>query len=108
VKYFIEPLQVNVGATYVYASGRPFYNPDFNVKTAPDYHDLSFNMSYLTTLGKIFGVAYMGIDNVLNQKNIYGYEFSPDGTSHNIVPALYRTVYIGFTISLSRFTKEEL
>ena len=108
VKYFIESLQVNVGASYVYASGRPFYNPDFNVKTAPDYHDLSFNLSYLTTLGKVFGVAYMGIDNVLNQKNIYGYQFSPDGTSHNIVPALYRTVYVGFTISLSRFTKEEL
>ena len=108
VKYFIESLQVNVGATYVYASGRPFYNPDFNVKTSPDYHDLSFNVSYLTTLGKVFGVAYMGIDNVLNRKNIYGYQFSPDGTSHNIVPALYRTVYIGFTISLSRFTKEEL
>ena len=108
VKYFIESLQVNVGASYVYASGRPFYNPDFIVKTAPDYHDLSFNLSYLTTLGKVFGVAYMGIDNVLNQKNIYGYQFSPDGTSHNIVPALYRTVYVGFTISLSKFTKEEL
>lgn len=108
VKYFIESLQVNVGATYVYASGRPFYNPDFIVKTSPDYHDLSFNVSYLTTLGKVFGVAYMGIDNVLNQKNIFGYQFSPDGTSHNIVPALYRTVYVGFTISLSRFTKEEL
>jgi hypothetical protein len=108
VKYFIEPLQVNVGASYVYASGRPFYNPDFIEKRAPDYHDLSFNMSYLTTLGKVFGVAYMGIDNVLNRKNIYGYQYSPDGTSHNIVPALYRTVYIGFTISLSRFTKEEL
>jgi len=102
-------LQVNVGASYVYASGRPFYDPNFNVKTAPDYHDLSFNMSYLTTIGKtFFGVAYMGIDNVLNRKNIYGYQFSPDGTSHNIIPPLYRTIYIGFTISLSQFTKDEL
>ena len=108
VKYFIEPLQVNVGASYVYASGRPFYNPDFQLRKAPDYHDLSFNMSYLTTLGKVFAVAYMGIDNVLNLKNIYGYQFSPDGTSHNIVPALYRTVYVGFSISLSKFTKDEL
>ena len=109
VKYFIDPLQVNVGASYVYASGRPFYDPNFNVKTAPDYHDLSFNMSYLTTIGKtFFGVAYMGIDNVLNRKNIYGYQFSPDGTSHNIIPPLYRTIYIGFTISLSQFTKDEL
>jgi len=109
VKYFIDPLQVNVGASYVYASGRPFYDPNFNVKTAPDYHDLSLNMSYLTTIGKtFFGVAYMGIDNVLNRKNIYGYQFSPDGTSHNIIPPLYRTIYIGFTISLSQFTKDEL
>ena len=109
VKYFIDPLQINVGASYVYASGRPFYDPNFNVKTAPDYHDLSLNMSYLTTIGKtFFGVAYMGIDNVLNRKNIYGYQFSPDGTSHNIVPVLYRTIYVGFTISLSQFTKDEL
>ena len=108
VKYFIESLQVNIGASYVYASGRPFYSPDFVVKKAPDYNDLSLNMSYLTTIGKIFGVAYMGIDNVLNRKNIYGYQFSPDGTSHNIVPAMYRTVYIGFTISLSQFSKDEL
>jgi len=78
------------------------------VKMSPDYHDLSVNMSYLTTIGKFFGVAYMGIDNVLNRKIIYGYQFSPDGTSHDIVPALYRTIYIGFTISLSQFTKDEL
>lgn len=108
VKYFIEPLQVNVGAVYTYASGRSFYNPDFVLKTAPDYHDLSVNMSYLTTIGKVFGVAYMGIGNILNRKNIYGYQYSPDGTSHDIVPALYRTIYIGFTISLSQFSKDEL
>ena len=108
VKYFIEPLQVNIGASYVYASGRPFYTPDFILKKSPDYHDLSLNMSYLTTLGKLFGVAYMGIDNVLNRKNIYGYQFSPDGTSHTVFPALYRTVYIGFTLSLSKFSKDEL
>jgi len=108
VKYFIEPLQVNVGASYVYASGRPFYNPDFLLRKAPDYNNFSFNMSYLTTLGKVFAVVYMGIDNVLNLKNVYGYQFSPDGTSHNIVPALYRTIYVGFTISLSQFKKEEL
>ena len=107
-KYFIEPLQVNIGASYVFASGRPFYDPDFNAKRAPDYHDLSLNMSYLTTIGKVFSVAYMSIDNILNQNNIYGYQFSPNGTSHNIVPALYRSIYIGFTISLSQFTKEEL
>jgi len=108
VKYFINPLQINVGASYTYASGRPFYNPDFIVKTSPDYHDLSFNMSYLTTIGKYFGVAYMGIDNIMNRKNIYGYQFSPDGTSHNIVPAIYRSIYIGFTVSLTQFIKEEL
>ena len=108
VKYFIEPMQVNIGASYVYASGRPFYTPDFNMKKSPDYHDLSVNLSYLTTIGKLFGVAYMGIDNLLNRKNIYGYQFSPDGTSHTVLPALYRTVYIGFTISLSKFSKDEL
>lgn len=108
IKYFIEPLQINVGTSYSYASGRPFYDPSFTLKRSPDYHDLSVNMSYLTTVGRYFGVAYMSIDNILNLKNIYGYQFSPDGTSHNIVPAIYRSIYIGFTISLSQFTKDEL
>lgn len=108
IKYFIEPLQINLGASYVFANGRPFYDPNFNLKTSPDYHDLSINMSYLTTIGNFFGVAYMGIDNVLNLKNVYGYQYSSDGTFHNIVPAIYRSIFIGFTISLSQFKKDEL
>ena len=57
-KYFIMPLQVNLGASYVYASGRPFYDPNFKLRTAPDYHDFSVNMSYLTTIGRYFGVRF--------------------------------------------------
>ena len=108
VKYFIEPLQVNIGASYTYATGRPSYNPDFQVKYAPDYSDLALNLSYLTTIGKVFGVAYISVDNVTNRKNIFGYQFSLNGTPNPIEPPIYRYIYAGFTISLTQFKKEEL
>ncbi len=108
VKYFIEPLQVNIGASYTYATGRPSYNPDFQVKYAPDYSDLALNLSYLTTIGKVFGVAYISVDNVTNRKNIFGYQISLNGTPNPIEPPIYRYIYAGFTISLTQFKKEEL
>ncbi len=107
-KYFIEALQINVGASYTYASGRPSYNPDFDVKRAPNYQDLSINFSYLTTIGNYFGVAYISIDNITNRKNIFGYQFSSNGSPYAIEPPIYRWIFAGFTISLSQFKKEEL
>ncbi len=107
-KYFIEALQMNIGATYTYASGRPSYNPDFIEKRAPVYSNIAINFSYLTTIGKYFGVAYIAIDNLINRKNIYSYQFSLNGTPHAVEPSIYRYIYAGFTISLTQFKKEEL
>jgi outer membrane cobalamin receptor len=108
VKYFIEALQLNIGLSYTYASGRLFYDPAFVAVKTPDYHTLSFNCSYLVTVGRFFGVAYMSIDNLTGRKNIYGYNYSPQGQSYEIKPALDRWIYAGFTIALTRFKKEEL
>jgi hypothetical protein len=113
-KYFIDPLQINIGVSYTYASGKPYYNPqktsssDFMSDRTPDYNDLSMNLSYLLTVGRYFAVAYISIDNITNNKNIYGYRYSSDGTKHAVEPALYRWIYAGFTISLTKFSKEEL
>jgi len=113
-KYFIDPLQVNIGVSYTYASGKHYYNPqktnetDFMSDKTPAYQDLSMNLSYLLTIGRYFAVAYVSVDNITGNKNIYGYRYSSDGVRHNIEPALHRWIYAGFTISLSKFSKEEL
>jgi hypothetical protein len=110
-KYFIEVLQLNVGLSYTYASGRPYYNPQsaFLSDRTPEYRNLSANMSYLMTIGKYFAVAYISVDNIPGRKNIFGYRYSPDGSQrYPVLPALDRWVYAGFTISLSKFNKDEL
>jgi hypothetical protein len=111
-KYFVESIQLNLGLTYSYNSGRPYYNPNDNVflgSRSPEYHNLSFNAAYLTSIGKWFTVVYAGVDNVLNQKNILGYRYSADGQNrYAIVPPLYRSVFVGVNISLTSFKKEEL
>ena len=112
LKYFIEPFQVNVGASYTYASGRPYFNPTSSVflgDRTPDIHNIAVNASYLITVGRYFAVAYISVDNITGRKNIYGYNYSFDGQHHYpIIPAIYRYVYAGFTISLTKFKKEEL
>jgi hypothetical protein len=101
-KYFVESIQLNLGMTYSYASGRPYYNPNDKVflgRRSPEYHNLSFNASYLTSLGKWFTVVYAGIDNAINHKNILGYRYSADGQNrYPVVPPLYRSVFVGVNI----------
>ena len=111
-KYLIEAIGVNVGLGYTYATGRPYYNPnetDFLSSRAPDYHNLSLTLSYLTQLDRWFMVAYVGADNILNHKNVFGYRYNAEGTERfPIEPALYRSVFAGIAISLSEFTQDDL
>ena len=111
-KYFVERLQTNFSATYSYASGRPYYDPnsaEFLSDRAPDFHNLSLTISYLTTIGKMFTVIYLSMDNITNQKNILGYRYSTDGQDrYPILPPIYRSFFLGVNFSLSEFNKDEL
>jgi hypothetical protein len=111
-KYWFQKLSSMVSATYSYASGKPYYNPtnlEFLGDKTPDYHNVSLQVSHLRSFGKWFAVFYVSVDNVLNTKNIYGYRYSADGQSrYPIEPALYRTIFAGVNISLSKFDKDEL
>lgn len=109
-KYYIEKIQTQINATYSYASGRPYYNPnstEFYGDRTPDFHNLSVTLNYLTSVGKWFVVVYGGVDNVTNNKNIFGYRFS-NGQRYPIQPAIYRSIFIGANFSLSEFDLDEL
>jgi len=110
LKYFIEPLQTAVGLSYAYASGRPYYDPShaFLSDRTPEYHDLAFNIAYLLTIKKWFAIVYAGVDNLTNQKNIYGYRYSSTGVKIAIEPPVYRSIFVGVSVSLTAFSKDEL
>ncbi len=112
-KYFIDKIQTNVSATYSYASGRPFYNPDpaidFLSERTKDFHNLSITVSWLHSFGKWFTVFYAGVDNATNSKNVFGKRYDMNGQIiGDMAPAIYRSVFVGVNFSLSEFSKDEL
>lgn len=119
-KYFIDKMHTSVSATYSFSNGFPYYNPsvgpitkdNFLADKTPSYNNVALSFAYLHSFGKWFTVFYAQIDNVLNTKNVTGYRFTGDsagGFNKNpIVPAMYRTVFVGMNMSLSQFSKDEL
>ncbi|MFO7524671.1 MAG: TonB-dependent receptor [Ignavibacteriaceae bacterium] len=103
-KHWIPSIMSMVGLTYTFAKGRPYFNPnnpDFLGDRAKDYQNLSLGVSYLTSLFNSFTIVFFSVDNLLGYNNIYGYNYSSDGTVRApvLAPAL-RTAFIGMFISL--------
>lgn len=111
-KYYIPEWTTQINMTYSYATGRPYYNPtnpEFLGDRTPDYHNLSFTVNYLTHIKKWFTVVYAGVDNVTNRKNVFGYQYSADGTQrYPQYPALFRSYFVGVNFSLTEFNRDEL
>ena len=103
-KHWVQSITTFFGATYSFATGRPYFNPnnpDFLGDRAKSYHNLSLNASILTNVFGNFTVIFCSIDNLLGINNIYGYNFSTDGKVREaiVAPAL-RSAFIGMFISL--------
>ncbi len=114
VKKFITKWQTQVNASYSFATGRPYYNIRYDQnsqkfmlgdqgKTIP-YNNLSLSVNYLPSIGKTgsrsFTVWVLSINNVLNQNQIFNYNYSYDGlTRKPIRPAANQFFFIGCFIS---------
>jgi hypothetical protein len=107
-KYFVQQLKSQLGATYSFASGRPYNNPNegkFNHGKTPDYHDLSFNWSYLP---KPYLIIYFSCTNLPGRDNIFGYEYGTmlnEEGQYNRRPVRQpapRFVFLGILITLSK------
>ena len=121
-KYFVDKWHTNFSGTYSFGSGNPYYNPyapknerSFMADKTPTYNNVALTVAYLHSFGKWFTVIYASIDNVLNTHNVSGYRYAYDKTGKviansksEIVPALYRTIFIGANFSLTQFSKDEL
>lgn len=115
-KRFIPEWKLGVNLSYTYAKGRPYYdiastfengkaiNYTRNEGRLKDYNALNFSINYLPNIGKkeakAFPVFVLSISNILGSKNVYGYNFSTDGSrSSAIVPPVNTFVFIGAFIS---------
>ena len=114
MKKFILPWKTGFNASYNFASGRPYYNLQYDNaqnkyivsdegKTI-DYNSLSFSLNYLPNLGnakkKTFAVWVLSITNVLGQNQVYGYNYATIANRKvPITPPSKRFVYIGCFLS---------
>jgi hypothetical protein len=110
-KYYVSPLHTQFGATYQFASGRPVYNPyaePTNQGFTKDYHNLSINASYLTSLFKCFTVVHLSVSNILGLDQVFGYHFvyqpnsKPNYVAYPIKPAAKRFFIIGVFVTLDK------
>jgi vitamin B12 transporter len=103
-KYFIQKWSLGPGLTYVYSSGRPYYNPNNPIYLGDrtrDYHNLSFNCNYLTSIKKNFTVLVFSIGNILGIENVFSYNYSSDGLRRVAVgPTAARFYFIGMFMNI--------
>ncbi|MEQ1677923.1 MAG: TonB-dependent receptor [Chitinophagaceae bacterium] len=120
-KKFVQKWKMNLNASYNYSSGRPYYNIrydgssfKFNDRgTIPDYHNVSFSINYLPSIGKkdakSFAVYVFQVSNIFNIKQTYGYQYSYNGLRKEaIVPTSRMFVFIGAFISFGIDRSEEV
>lgn len=87
VKKFFTKINTGFNMTYSFATGRPYYYLRLNSgkyeiadqgKTI-NYNNLGFSFNYVTSLGKAYAVLVGSMTNVLNNKQVFGYNYSHDG-----------------------------
>lgn len=112
-KKFVTAWKTGFNMSYTYTSGRPYYHFQTDNNGADhlitqgklkDFNSLNLSVNFLPMLGqkdaKAFTVLVLGINNVLGQKNIYGYNFSDDGArSRPVLPSTSTFVFIGAFIN---------
>ncbi|MEZ4924695.1 MAG: TonB-dependent receptor [Saprospiraceae bacterium] len=113
-KKFFFKLRTNVGMSYSYSTGRPYFNPnrpldEFLSDKTPAYQNLSLTLSHLTTIGKAFTVIVLNVSNILNQEQIFSYRYSPDGTMRTaITPAARQFFFVGAFLSWGTDRRQEV
>ena len=115
VKKFFTNIKTQLNAAYNYATGRPYYNINYDTNTnaykifdqgrTKDYNNLSLSINYLPSIGnakaKSFTVFVLSLTNVLGANNIYTYNYSANGKNKvAITPPSKRFLYLGCFISL--------
>ena len=120
MKKFVLPWKTGFNFAYNYSSSRPYYNIRFDNGEykftdrglIPHYHNLSFSLNYIPSIGKTeskgFTVFVLSVNNILNLKQTYGYQYSYNGVrKQEIVPPSRMFVFFGCFISFGIDRTEE-
>ncbi len=103
-KQYVPQLKSQIGATYTYATGRTYFNPNNLIylgDKTKEYQNFSVNVSYLTHLFKQFTVIYASVNNIPGFKNIYGYHYSDNGQARKAIePPARRNFFLGMFITI--------
>ena len=109
-KHFISAIKSQLGFTYSYSSGRPYFNPNntsekFNSDRTPIYQDFSTNVAYLPKSNLIF---YLSCTNLLGRDNIFSYQYSaqPNASGEYVSRAVRqpapRFLFVGVFITITK------
>lgn len=111
-KKFITSIKTGFNFTYSFATGRPYYfmQPNGNKYDIKDqgttipYHNLGFSLNYVPSVGKTnpktFWVIVASVTNMLNNDQVFGYNYSHDGlVKQPITMPAPRFYFIGIFLS---------
>jgi outer membrane cobalamin receptor len=111
-KHFVVPLRTQFGATYNFASSRPFHNPNksgFQNDKTPTFHDLSLNAAFLI---KPNIILYMSSSNIFGRDNVFGYQYANQANAQGIYErqtvgqGAKRFVFLALFITLTKDGQE--
>jgi vitamin B12 transporter len=123
VKKFITKLRTQFNASYTFATGRPYFNIRYNQaenkykiadmgRTIP-YNSLSLSVNYLPSIGRTgasqFTVIVFSITNVLNSKQVFGYNYSNNGMIREpVTPPARQFFFLGCFLSFGVDRSEDV
>ncbi len=112
MKKFYTKIKTGFNFTYTFATGRPYYNFQLNngkyeiadEGTTKSFNSLGFSVNYLPSLGKqnarTFIVLFASVNNVLGANQVYGYNYSYNGSIKDAIrPPAKRFYFIGCFLS---------
>ncbi|HQS24181.1 MAG: hypothetical protein B7Y11_07060 [Sphingobacteriia bacterium 24-36-13] len=109
-KFWVKNM-FGVNWNYNWSTGRPYFNPnrspkDFLVDKTIGYSSNNFSLNWLPKIGKANAVVVLGVNNVFNERQIFGYNYSGRLRDNNgdlirseINPPADRSFFLGIFLS---------
>lgn len=113
-KQYFSKITTNVGLTYSFATGRPYYNPnrpanEFMHDRTKTFNTVGLIANYLTTIGKAFTVFVVSVSNMAGQRQEYGYKYSSDGLRREAIrPMTPSFFFVGMFMSFGIDRRQEV
>jgi hypothetical protein len=89
-KRFFPKINSFISATYSFATGRPYYNPNnpqFMADRTKTFNDASFGFTHIFNLFNTQAVAHLVVNNVFGFDNVYGYTYARVPDSEGVFPS---------------------